>query len=759
MVYDSEVKASIENLREEAWEFYNTLLPEYASGKPWRHPIEDLCDEYDRIHPGLNAYELKAAQYEIIAEHFTPHVFDNAPFWFANNIGLKDGAPNRNAGGWLFKRNQHIYRDADPDAFFKFNAWMAKKIHLCCGPYVDSIHYTYPSIIVVSKGFKAFYEEAEAAMPFCQNDDERSFLRAAMRGLFALKRISERFAEAAENRLKFVDDPAKRRNLRIVAGAARYSPWEKPSHFLEGLNALWFCREICGFIEGIGNSHLGRHDYALYDLYRKDIESGYLTEEDAYELVKMFIVLGDSHYDKNETVVGYSDHELEMGFVLGGCDERGEPVWNEVTRMFLRAHREVRAIYPKLHLRFSSISPEGYLEEISRDFLAGRSVASLINDDSVIPALVNMGVTPEDARCYTNCGCWGIALEGMDSVSGGNYYHLITILDLSTRAGSGDIGKEEYEKLDIHIEPFEGALNFEDLYRRFFGNLIRPLRQRCRWIGKYGKLAPKVNPLPIFSSCLTDCIKNRKDFTAGGARYNFNEIDPAEFANAVDALLAIKILCFDRKEVNLDEYLRAVRNNWEGCERLLAKARKCPHFGDESAESVSLSRRLYDDIYANTRDLVNERGGPFQMNFYVYREFKLDAENMCATTDGRKRGDFYAMGICPTRFHREDSMPAMVNSIAALDMNKSVLQSITIQLPIGKMSSGIFTSMLRAFAANKLKHIQINCVNPAELQDARAHPENHQDLVVRICGFSAKFVSLSPEWQEEFMSRYIYQTA
>ena len=749
----------LENLYKEARSFYDNLLPEWSSGKNWKHPLEELLDEYDKSHPNLSAWDLKAAQYEIISENFKPHLLNNAPFYFMNNIGYRDGGPGTNAGGWLFKRNRHIYRDANSEVFDMFNAQIQRKIHLCCGPYVDTIHYTYPVINVVRKGFKKIYEEAEAALPLCQNNEEKKFIKAAMRGLLAVKRISERFAELAEENLKNLTDEIHIKNMETVIKAARVSPWEKPEHFLEGLNTLWFCREICGYIDGIGNSHLGRPDYTLIDIYRNDIKRGYLKEEEAFQLIKMFIILGDSHYNKNSKVTGYSDHELEMGFVLGGCDENGVPVWNEITQMFLRAHRELKAIYPKLHLRYSSESPKEYLEEISNDFLNGRSVAALINDDSVIPALVNYGVKIEDARGYTNCGCWGIALEGLDSVSGGNYFHLLTILDLSTHAGRADFNNEEYEKIGVHIDPFKGSENFEELYGRFFGNLIRPLRQRCQWIGEYGKLAPKVNPLPLFSSCLRGCIERRKDFTAGGALYNFNEFDLAEFTNAIDGLLAIKTLCFDRKEINLDEYLKAVHSNWVGYEELLNKVRGCKHFGDESEESIELSKRLYNDIYNSTRDLVNERGGPYQMNFYVYREFRLDAEKMRATADGRRSGDLYAMGICPTRFHENDSMFSMVGSISVLDMDKSVNQSVNIQLPAGKMDAIIFISLLRGFASAKLKHIQINCVDSETLKDAKLYPEKHQDLVVRVCGFSAKFVSLSPEWQDEFISRIIYRIA
>ena len=141
------------------------------------------------------------------------------------------------------------------------------------------------------------------------------------------------------------------------------------------------------------------------------------------------------------------------------------------------------------------------------------------------------------------------------------------------------------------------------------------------------------------------------------------------------------------------------------------------------------------------------------MNFYLYREFMLDAKKMRATADGRRNGELYAMGICPTRFHLKDPLFSMVGSLSALNMDKSVMQSVNIMLPAGEMDTDTFVSLLRGFASAKLKHMQINCVDMETLEDARVHPEDHQDLVVRVCGFSAKFVSLSPQWQDEFMTR------
>ena len=122
----------------------------------------------------------------------------------------------------------------------------------------------------------------------------------------------------------------------MLITAAERAPWEAPQTFLEGLNTCWFCRNVMGAMDGIGNSTLGRVDYILYDLYCADVENGRLSKEEAYALVKQFMLLGDMQYDKNTTVEGENDHELEMGICLGGCDSEGNPVYNDLTEMFLR---------------------------------------------------------------------------------------------------------------------------------------------------------------------------------------------------------------------------------------------------------------------------------------------------------------------------------------------------------------------------------------------------------------------------------------
>lgn len=726
--------------------------PSWYDGSQKRNALEKHLEAFAEAHPDLNAWQMKAAQYRILAETLTPVVLDHSPFYFITNLspGPNDGHCTRgNAGGWMFNRNKHLFRDADPEGYDRFHAQISAKVHLACGPYVDTQHYCFPVNHVIKYGLKHYCDRIAETLKTDVTEEERAFLETARAGLLAAKRISERFAEAAEERLKTETDPDIRLNLERLAQAARISPWEKPRHFLEGLNAMWFCRDILGCLDGLGNSHLGHPDYELIDLYRQDLADGWMTESEAFDLIKHFIILGDSHYDKNSIVSGYSDHELEMGYVLGGCDCEGREIFNDITRMFIRAHRETDSVFPKVHYRFSAASSKEYLDAISEDYLLGRSTGGLSNDDSIIPALIAYGRSPEDAREYINHGCWGVRIPGRENHTGGNYYHLLTFLNLCTHGN-----EEKYEAIGVHVQTFDGCKTFEELYERFMQSLMEPLRFRCNQIARYAKLGTKVNPIPLFSVLIEGCLENKKDFYAGSSKYRNDELDPSEFANTVDGLLAIKTLCFDQQKVTLADFLQAVRDGWEGHEDIREMIQDCPYYGDESDAALEMAGRLYDDLYFRTRDLTNGQGGQYELSYYVYREYLLDAEKFASSADGRKRGDLLAMGFAPTRYHKKGvSMAALLNTIAALDETKAVNHSITLQLPLGSMNSEKMEALLRAIAACKLKHIQLNCIDPATLRDAKEHPEMHQDIVVRVCGFSAKFTSLAEKWQDEVIHR------
>jgi len=189
---------------------------------------------------------------------------------------------------------------------------------------------------------------------------------------------------------------------------------------------------------------------------------------------------------------------------------------------------------------------------------------------------------------------------------------------------------------------------------------------------------------------------------------------------------------------------------------LLNKVRSCPHFGDNTRESNELANRLHCDLYSALDGIENEHGGRYCLNYYVYREFFMLGKYIRATPDGRRDGDMFAQGIGPSKYHAVDSLPDIVQSVCSIDTEKCISSSLDLELSYGRMSKEQLAVLLKTLALPKIKHLQINCVSPQMLIEAQNDPDKYGDLIVRVTGFSAKFVALSREFQNEMIKRIVY---
>lgn len=714
--------------------------------------LKKQMDAFSAKFPKASTYNLRGRIYDLIAEHFHPIIFHNSPFYC--EFGGNGGWNQSGLGAWLLRHNEHIFREADSTAWEYFCEQGAgkQKYFLCCGPYFDAAHNSPPLSNVLKNGFKGIYDEALTALAKCQSEDEKEFIECAIKGLLAVKVILERYAKVAEKSLNSTSDVEQRRFLAMIAEHAAKSPWNPPETFYEGLNALWFIREVIGELDGLMTNSLGHPDLMLIDLYEQDLHAGRITKADAYDLICRFLLHGDCIYNKELTVENYGDHENEIVFTLGGCDRNGNEVFNELTRMFLHAHRELNLIYPKLHCRFSSCSNHEYLKLIAEDILSGRGVYSLLNDDCIIKALVKDGKTLEDACEYSCTGCWDLVVDSREDNVGGNYFSLARVMEATIHDDD-----ETIHRAGVTIKRIDAAESFTEVYDILVQNSLGVLRGMMKMEGKYGQLWNKAAPAPLNSACSLDCLEKRKDFTAGGQRYNPHAVSLCFFANFLDSLLAIKTICFEQKICTLLELLAAVRNNWYGTEPLRQQVLKAPHWGDNKTETTELARQLHEDIYINTRDIRNERGGTYQLGYWIYREFRFWGEQMRALPDGRHYGDYLAQSLNPSHFRNDQDITTVLQSISQLDLTKSAGNSV-VNLVLDKTSltADVVIALLQSFAQLKLQLLQLNCTSREELLDAQKHPELHQNLIVRICGFSAKFTALSREWQDEVIARKEY---
>ena len=472
--------------------------------------------------PDMNGYQRKSLQYRTIATHCQPVLFSSSPFYHelgtlsAHCDGAGSFRGHVHAGNWNYERSEHMFKDQDPELYRLRKAQGGNLLYLVCGPYCDTRqHFIFNCKPLFRGGLVSLFNEAQKQLKHAQTDEERAFLNTAIDGLLCMKQISEKFAHAAEERLKTAADPEEIRNLRRIRDSAAYTPWNAPRTFYEALNLLAFCRTIPGSLEGVGYNTFGRPDVELLPFYEQDLADGRLTKEEAYDLIQAFLLTWDLHYDHDMKMVGYSDHELENTYTLGGCDSDGRPVWNDLTEMFLRATSEHKIIFPKIKARFSCESPREYLDAVNKDVIASTSSVLYQNDEATIASLVRAGCTPEDARDYIVTGCWGLTPNGNQMEDHGNYVNLLKAFEMSIHNL-----QDRMDECALHFKSIDEAKDFEEVYRITVENCRILCRERNRMMLQGKGIWPEVDPLPLTSATMDNCLENRLDLTNGGCKYH-----------------------------------------------------------------------------------------------------------------------------------------------------------------------------------------------------------------------------------------------
>jgi len=700
---------------------------------------------YAKANPRYDALDMRRECYLAMRRHFVPFLFKTSPFYFEAGVN----------GGWGGRRPARLVNDfcgkfyneqnlVPRSAWERQSARGGQNLCLCCGPFVDDMHHVPPMRTILAKGFKGVRDEVAAAIEKCPENDPlgRRELETALVGLDTIHEIQLKFHEAAK----------RLGDARMVESSAR-CPWEPPRTFYEGLNMLWFVREIVGYVDGVNIFSLGRPDAWLIDMYRRERAAGTLSEDEARRLVAKFLIIADCHYDGMKTLDSYNDHEAEIPLTLGGCDESGAPVYNELTRMFLDAHLQCDCVYPKLHVRVGTNSPKAYLDHLGSCLCKGHAVFTVFNDDRLVRQFLDEGFEPKDARNYVGNGCWNGYIDSFQDVDCANYVSLVKVLALAIHRDP-----EAERRCALRLDPIDDAKSFDELRDTVHRNAMRFLKSLMSDYTRYGRSSAKVFPHPVYTMCMHGGIAARRDTTDGGltGRQRPREITLGFIGNVVDSLCAIDQVCFRDKVCTVREFLDAVRANWQGekNQKLRLLALDAPYWGDNPDRSTELMawfmRRTHDEVDGFATDM----GGSYKLAIFTYREFLYWGLSTKATPDGRYNGDRLAQGFSPSEYRCKEGVTAVMNAIGRLPNECLYECNANLTFDGSVMTPELMGSILGVFAAKGSHLMQPNCNSVEQLLDAQRHPERHRDLIVRVCGFSARFVVLSKRWQDEVIQRH-----
>jgi formate C-acetyltransferase len=272
------------------------------------------------------------------------------------------------------------------------------------------------------------------------------------------------------------------------------------------------------------------------------------------------------------------------------------------------------------------------------------------------------------------------------------------------------------------------------------------------------ELRASLEPTPYLSAIVGGCLESGRDVTAAGARHNFITVEGVAFATAVDSLLAVKALVFDEKRLGMPELVRALEANFEGFEKVRRMLRnRPPKFGNDGEAdrlAADLSRFWTEDVFRRISPTGKRyRGGYLSWNYWI-----SFAPATAATPDGRPRGTFLSNGICPVNGMDRAGPTAVIRSVGRVGLRTapngaSHTLSLSPSLLRDEEHVDRLAALLRAYAHEGGTALQINVIDPDTLRKAQRQPEEHRNLLVRITGYNAYFVTLGKEIQDEIIER------
>lgn len=625
---------------------------------------------------------------------------------------------------------------------------------------------------VLREGLEGVMREARGALVDLGQTDSmealsaRPFLQGILVACEGAVRFAHRYADEAERLASETSGPFRQAELRRIAEVCRRVPGKPARTFQEAVQSAWFVHLITQ-IESNGHSFsLGRFDQYTCPYYEADLAAGRLDEARALALLqhlwlKLFSVHKIRPWSHTRFGIGYP---IYQNVTIGGQTPDGRDAINEISYMVLRTIRETRLTQPNVSARYHSATPDRFLMECARTIKLGFGMPAMKNDEIIVPALLEKGVAPEDAYGYAIVGCIEAAVPGKWGYrnTGMAFLNMLKVLELAYNDGRDpDTGRQ--------LHPGIGTLtslgSFEELYGAFRDQLDFYTRAHVVFDAVADLALEEMVPDAFCSSLVSACIARGKTIKEGGAVYDVVSGLQSGVANVANSLMALKKCVYEEGSLTLDQVHEALVTDFRD-ERVRRQLLAAPKYGNDIDEVDQLAWRVLQDYldlvkpYTTTRFGRGPIGGVYAGSTSNISANVPLGQAVCATPDGRRAGEPIAEGVSAFRGTDARGPTAVMRSVTKLQTIKMIAQLLNLRLPPAALSTeqGLrkLVQLLRGFQALKGWHVQFNVVSTDTLLDAQKHPEKHRDLVVRVAGYSAHFVTLDKATQDDIIQRTVH---
>jgi len=599
-------------------------------------------------------------------------------------------------------------------------------------------HYAPNYSHILSVGIPGLIGEIEASMEVHKDDSEKLDTLLSMKhSILGFKLMIENYKNAA---LSSKNDPSyTAERLELIINSCEAITKGKPQSFSQALQLIWFCH-LAFLMEGRYAMALGRLDQYLYPFYKNDIEKGLITDKEVTELLEnVFIKLqGDV-----------------VNICIGGQNKNGECEVNPLSLCILKAVGNCNVPGPNLSLRLTKNTPDEFLDECLKTIGTGLGYPALMNDDVNLAALKRYGYEDEDLYDYCMVGCIENFITGKQPPwSDGRfdtprYFDYIFNNGVSKTNKSCGIDMGDVEKLGSMAD-FMSA--FEEQLKFGVAEYV------ARFNASNCAINQKFFPEPFLSCFCDDCIGRGLDINNGGSKYpSVHGAAIMGIGTTADSLAAIEKVIFNDKAATLTQLKDALNANFEGFEELRERLLEAPKYGNND-EFVDKYAVWFIDYLAGLFDKYKTRDGGG-----IYVAAAANVSNIYAgriinaTPDGRKRGEPLSDAASPTYGRDVKGPTSTVNSVTKPDYTKVACGTVVNQKFSPSMfedgKRGKLLALIKSYFRKGGQEMQINATSREVLMDAMDHPENYQNLVVRVSGFSAFYVTLDKAVQLDILNR------
>jgi formate C-acetyltransferase len=508
----------------------------------------------------------------------------------------------------------------------------------------------------------------------------------------------------------------------------------------------------------------GRMDQYFYPYYKKDIEEGRLTKENAIELFQCLWLCIAQYADLYITPTGTTWSEGYAHFealTLGGKTRDGRDATNELSYIILKSKKGLPLNYPDLAVRIHSQTPDSFLYQVCEVIKEGEGYPKIFNDEDIVPLYLAKGANLEEANDYCMAGCTEPRLINRETyVNPGAWLNCGAVVEMTLKDGK----MEKYGDVQLGMQTGDPGkfLSYDDLWRAFCSQLENLLKHIL--IQQYiaDNLKPQYTAAPLMSMLHDICWITCKDIHTNNIEggLDFVPIDMVGFGTAIDSLAAVKKLVFDDKKITMDELLKALDNNFRGKENIRQMCLNAPKYGNNDPYADEIGYEVEKVIVSYLHRYKRKGGGQFDIRQVPVTSHIPAGKVVAATPNGRKEKQFLSEGSSASHGSDKKGPTAILLSNAKTKCSsykERAARLLNIKLSpasvAGEEGTRKLMSFIRSFCDLKLWHIQFNIINRDTLLAAQSDPEKYRNLIVRVAGYSAYFVDLTRELQEEIIAR------